>query len=324
MDVATITALHADITTVAVDAVVNAANKAMRPGGGGVNAAIHRAGGPAILAECGKRFPDGLATGSAGWTTAGDHHARWVIHTVGPNYSPAQRDRDLLESCYRRALDVADELGARSVAFPLLGTGAHGWPRPDAIIMAVDTIVASRSNVDEVQLVAFDQETCEHIDHLLARSTPLRILQGVRVLHQRGHQGIRIMPGMSPSGMHWRVSVTPADNLVDTDGYPTLRNWDQAINYTTGAGTEFAGNAVTVTTSPDEAADIILSAMPAGQTAYADPDYARWYDELMRLVERHNSLPIAYADYFDSTRGWEIGWESGLRHKHPPTPRALS
>ena len=74
------------------------------------------------------------------------------------------------------------------------------------------------------------------------------------------------------------------------------------------------------TTSPDDVADIILSAMPQAQTAYPDPEYARWYDELMRLVERHNSLPIAYADYFDSSLGWEIGWGSGIRHKHPPAP----
>ena len=186
--------------------------------------------------------------------------------------------------------------------------------------MAVDTIAASSSRVEEVQLVAFDQETYEEIDQVLARSTPLRILQGVRVLHQRGYQGIRILPGVSPSGMYWRVAVTAADNLADTDGYSTLRDWDRAITYTTGAGTEFAGTGVTVTNSPDEVADIIVSAMPALQTAYPDPEYARWYDELMRLVERHDSLPIAYADYFDHDRGWEVGWGSGLRHKHPPAP----
>ena len=320
MNVATITAVRSDITTIAVDAIVNAANNAMRGGGGGVNGAIHRAGGPAILADCIERFPDGLATGNAGWTTAGDLPARWVIHTVGPNYSAGQHDRSLLESCYRSALEVADELGVRSIAFPLISTGKYGWPRPEAAVVAVDTIAASRSHVDEVQLVAFDQQTYEQIDQVLARATPLRILQGVEVLHQRGHQQVRILPGMSPSGMHWRVAVTPADNLVDTDGYPDLRDWDQAITYTTGTGTEFAGTTVTVTTSPDEVADTILEAMPRVQTAYPDPEYVRWYDELTRLVERHNALPIAYADYFDSIPGWEVGWGSGLRHKHPPAP----
>ena len=117
-----IAAVHGDITRQDVDAIVNAANNAMR-GGGGVDGAIHRNGGPAILRDCTQRFPDGLATGDAGWTTAGDLPAEWVIHTVGPNYRAGQRDRTLLESCYRRALLIADDLGARTVAFPLISTG---------------------------------------------------------------------------------------------------------------------------------------------------------------------------------------------------------
>ncbi len=104
----TITAVHGDITRQNVDAIVNAANSAMR-GGGGVDGAIHRAGGPDVLQDCIRRFPDGLATGDAGWTTAGSLPARWVVHTVGPNYNAGQRDRALLESCYRRSLQVADD-----------------------------------------------------------------------------------------------------------------------------------------------------------------------------------------------------------------------
>ena len=113
----TITAVRGDITEQDVDAIVNAANNRMR-GGGGVDGAIHRAAGPALLRECIERFPSGLATGDAGWTTGGNLPARWVIHTVGPNHAAGERDRSVLESCYRRALQVADELGAGSVAFP--------------------------------------------------------------------------------------------------------------------------------------------------------------------------------------------------------------
>ena len=123
---------------------------------------------------------------------------------------------------------------------------------------------------------------------------------------------------MSASGMYWRVAITPADNLDDTARYPNVRDWDRAITYTTGAGAEFAGARVTATTSPDEVADLILAAMPRAQTTHPDPEYARWYDELMRIVERHHALPIAYADYYDSDPGWEIGWGSGRRHTHPP------
>ena len=155
-----ITAVHGDITEQSVDAIVNAANSAMR-GGGGVDGAIHRAGGPAVLRDCIQRFPDGLATGDAGWTTAGDLAATWLIHTVGPNYNAGQRDRSLLESCYRRSLEVADELGARSVAFPLISAGIYGWPIHDAIAAAIETIAAADTRVDDVRLVCFGQDAYE-------------------------------------------------------------------------------------------------------------------------------------------------------------------
>ena len=123
-----VTVVEGDITTQDVDAVVNAANRRMR-GGGGVDGAIHAAGGPEVLEDCRRRFPDGLATGAAGWTTAGRMPARWVIHVVGPNWTAGERDRSLLESCYSGALAVADELGARTVAFPLVSAGIYGWPQ---------------------------------------------------------------------------------------------------------------------------------------------------------------------------------------------------
>lgn len=152
-----VTVVRADITTLAVDAIVNAANNRMR-GGGGVDGAIHRAGGPSVLADCVARFPHGLATGDAGWTTAGDLPARWVVHTVGPNHAAGQTDRSLLVSCYRRALEVADELGARTIAFPLISAGVYGWPRGDAIAAAVETLSSTRTRlVEEAMLVAFDE-----------------------------------------------------------------------------------------------------------------------------------------------------------------------
>ncbi|MBM6620707.1 O-acetyl-ADP-ribose deacetylase [Micrococcaceae bacterium RIT802] len=149
-----LSAIHGDITTQQVDAVVNAANTAMR-GGGGVDGAIHRAGGPEVLADCISRFPHGLSTGDAGWTTAGRLPARWVIHTVGPNHAAGQRDRSLLLSCYRRSLEVADELGARSVAFPLISAGVYGWPPDDAVAAAVEAITGTASAVERVLLVAY-------------------------------------------------------------------------------------------------------------------------------------------------------------------------
>lgn len=163
-----ISAVRGDITCIEADAVVNAANNRMR-GGGGVDGAIHRAGGPAVLRACIDRFPDGLATGDAGWTTAGDMPAKWVIHTVGPNWSAGQRDRGLLESCYRRCLQVADELDCTSVAFPLISAGIYGWPKDDAIDAAVTVLSETPTSVSEVLLVAFDQPTLDQIQGRLAR-----------------------------------------------------------------------------------------------------------------------------------------------------------
>lgn len=151
-----ITIIRADVTTQDVDAVVNAANNAMR-GGGGVDGAIHRAGGPEVLADCRRRFPRGLATGSAGWTTAGAMKARWVIHVVGPNYSAGQTDRTLLVSCYANALAVADDIGARTLAFPLVSAGIYGWPLDDAARVAVETLRRTPCAVEQARLVAFGQ-----------------------------------------------------------------------------------------------------------------------------------------------------------------------
>ena len=150
-----LTAVRGDLTTQEVDAVVNAASRAMR-GGGGVDGAIHRAGGPAVLEDCKRRYPHGLETGQAGWTTAGELAARWVIHVVGPNYTAGERDRSLLTSCYRNALRVADDLGARTVAFPLVSAGVYGWPKDDAVAAAVETLSSTPTQVEEARIVAFD------------------------------------------------------------------------------------------------------------------------------------------------------------------------
>lgn len=150
-----------DITEVAVDAVVNAANSTLL-GGGGVDGAIHRRGGPDILAECralrADRLPDGLPTGRAVATTAGRLPARWVIHTVGPVYTPDEDRSDLLASCYRESLRVADELGARTVAFPAVSAGVYGWPLDDAARIAVHTVADTASSVTEARFVLFGED----------------------------------------------------------------------------------------------------------------------------------------------------------------------
>jgi O-acetyl-ADP-ribose deacetylase (regulator of RNase III) len=146
-----------DITTLDVDAVVNAANERLL-GGGGVDGAIHRAAGPGLLAEC--RGLGGCPTGDAKATGGHRLAARWVIHTVGPVWrGGGHGEETLLASCYRRSLEVADDLGAASVAFPAISTGVYGFPRERAAGIAVDTLRESPTAVRDVLLVAFDDQT---------------------------------------------------------------------------------------------------------------------------------------------------------------------
>ncbi|HEY5855033.1 MAG TPA: O-acetyl-ADP-ribose deacetylase [Aldersonia sp.] len=154
-----IVVVQGDITEQIVDAIVNAANSGLL-GGGGVDGAIHRAGGPEILAECKQlratTLPDGLPTGEAVATTAGRLRARWVIHTVGPVYSAHEDRSHLLRSAYTRSLAVADDLGATTVAFPLISSGIYGWPATDAVYQALTAVRDARTDVATVTFVAFD------------------------------------------------------------------------------------------------------------------------------------------------------------------------
>ncbi len=162
-----------DITEQHVDAIVNAANSLLL-GGGGVDGAIHRRGGPAILEECralrADRLPDGLPTGQAVAATAGNLNARWVIHTVGPIYAKREDRSHLLASAYRESLRVADELGAKSVAFPAISAGVYGWPADDAARIAVSTVRGTPTSVDEVRFVLFGQPMYDEFAAALANS----------------------------------------------------------------------------------------------------------------------------------------------------------
>jgi O-acetyl-ADP-ribose deacetylase len=156
--------VEGDITQHEVDAIVNAANPSLM-GGGGVDGAIHRAGGPAILEECREirrsRYPDGLPTGHAVATTAGNLPARWVIHTVGPIYGEVDDPAGLLASCHTESLRVADELGAATVAFPAISTGVYGYPLGDAATVAVGAVRGADTSVDEVRFVLFGRKAFE-------------------------------------------------------------------------------------------------------------------------------------------------------------------
>lgn len=162
--------VRGDLTLENTDAIVNAANETLF-GGGGVDGAIHRAGGPAILAECKDlrrtSYPDGLPTGAAVATTAGDMPMQVVIHTVGPRaWEHRDGGAELLAACHRNSLDVANDLGFRSVAFPAISCGVYGWSVHDAAPIAIATVrewfaAHPGSSVDVVRFVMFSEEARE-------------------------------------------------------------------------------------------------------------------------------------------------------------------
>lgn len=153
--------VEGDITQQQVDAIVNAANSSLL-GGGGVDGAIHRRGGPAILEACREirstEWSDGLPTGRAVATTAGDLPARWVIHTVGPIYGKDEDPSVLLARCHTESLRVADELGASTVAFPAISTGVYRYPLDEAAPIAIEAVRTADTAVREVRFVLFGDD----------------------------------------------------------------------------------------------------------------------------------------------------------------------
>jgi O-acetyl-ADP-ribose deacetylase (regulator of RNase III) len=161
-----------DITEQTVDAIANAANAALR-GGGGVDGAIHRAAGPGLLDELIRRYPDGTPTGTAVATDAHDLPARWVLHAVGPIWRGGSHGEDeLLAGAYRSCLRLAGELGARSIAFPAISMGIYGYPAHPAARIALRTVIegleAGDGSLELVRFVLFSEETYDRFADALA------------------------------------------------------------------------------------------------------------------------------------------------------------
>jgi O-acetyl-ADP-ribose deacetylase len=169
----TLTCHLGDITDQVVDAIVNAANSSLL-GGGGVDGAIHRRGGPAVLEACRElrrtTWPEGLPTGRAAATPAGRLKARWIIHTVGPVYSRSEDRSALLASCHTQSLAVAEQLGAITIAFPAISTGVYGYPVDEAAPVAIRAVMASGARVSEVRFVLFDERTYDAFSRALKAS----------------------------------------------------------------------------------------------------------------------------------------------------------
>jgi O-acetyl-ADP-ribose deacetylase (regulator of RNase III) len=159
---------HGDITTEHLDAIANAANSALR-GGGGVDGAIHRAAGPGLLEELRRRYPDGTPTGTAVATDGHHLPARWVLHAVGPIWRGGELGEEaLLTGAYRSCMNLADELGARSVGFPAISMGIYGYPADDGARVALRTVADHLRGTTVVELARFVLFSDETYDHFAA------------------------------------------------------------------------------------------------------------------------------------------------------------
>ncbi|HLS78165.1 MAG TPA: macro domain-containing protein [Nocardia sp.] len=312
---ADLTIVDGDITTVAADVIVTAAPPSLRGDGGGVDGAIHRVAGPAVRRESLTRYPSGLCPGDAGWTSAGDLPATWLVHAVGPRHAGRPGDRLLLETCYRRALRVAGELGARSAAFPLIGAGAFGRPLEEAVEVAVDTLASTPTTLEEILLVAYGAAAAAAARRRCYHRIPLRLLDGVAALHRLGFHRVRVLPGVSPSGTSWRLAVGEAAAIhALTRGYEETA-WKSVLHYTSAAGPAFAGAAVTASWPAERVAALILETLPVLPSREPDPAYVAWYAELLTIVRERDALPVAYAEFFLGP-----GWRVDDRDAHPPPP----
>ncbi|MWC00123.1 macro domain-containing protein [Agromyces seonyuensis] len=301
-----VTALQGDLTVQAVDAVVNAASPAMR-GGGGVDGAIHRAGGPSILAECIERFPHGLPVGEAGWTGAGDLPARWVVHAVGPNRHVGETDPAVLVSAFRRSLEVAALLGAESVAVPLIGAGVYGWSVRDSANAAVAALSGMPGQFEEVRIVHPDADVVRTVEGALRMGTTVRLLEGVRELHRRGFQGVRVRCGLAPSGLFWRFHV-----LTPEGG---------DLGWSSGAEHDYFGLHVDPSTPSGAVADRMLELLPPIEPS-RDPVYAGWLSGLIAVAVAEHAAPFSFADFPLEHPGYSVGAAAYPYEPDPPAPSA--
>lgn len=308
-----------DITEQKADVIVNAANHRMR-GGGGVDGAIHKASGYKILEECIAKFPNGLPTGEVGVTGAGDLPAKWVVHAVGPNYVGGQTNPKQLESCYTKAIAAAEDLGAKSIVFPLISAGIYGWPLREAVAIAVKAITHSNTSIEEVRLVVVDSKLKEMVEKAIWPEVLPKVLDAVQVLHERGFQQVRILPGLSASGFHWRMEI----GALLRDGWTAPYGLDaqnhERILVSSAVNFEIDGNRFDGTSTVEDFADFIAKKLKL-DSEFEDPNYVAWYTKLLELVEAEDSLPIAYWDYSTKDDPWRVG-KSKL--PGPPEPPVSS
>lgn len=295
-----------------VDAVVNPANKRMRGdfGAQSVESAIYAASGPQLAAHVRKAFPDGLSVGETGTTPGFDLPAGHIVHVVVPRHQQHQEGSEALVAAYEKSLQAASDVGAQSLALPILGAGFNGWPLEVSVKAALEALRSLPPQLSEVTLVAGDESRAEAVEMGLSEAVPLRLLQGVGVLHRKGYGQVGIFPSISPNGVSWRLPIKAVPRCEDF-GWET--GGGRVVRYGTAGGTKvdiwedhtrIGRLRLTSLSTPEDAANLILAGLgPLKPTAC--PGYEIWYAALLSVCEGLGALPISYADFYDRD-GWEI------------------
>ena len=256
-----------------------------------------------------------------GWVVAA-LQAAWsaIHHTPIPAEAPERHLQDALAT----AIGIGDDTDTvAAIAGALLGArwGASAVPAEWREVLHGYPGVRGERLVELAHLTATGRLPEQSEDPFSVLDVALLILEAVGDLHARGHQRLRIVPGMSPSGIHWRATVAAVPRTTESRGHSSSQEHARVFRYTSGTELEVAGEPVDAATTPSEVADRILASVSDPGVA-RDPAYAEWYADLLALVRRHRTVPIAYADYFDDEPGWEIGWCTGRRFPAPPPPPA--
>jgi O-acetyl-ADP-ribose deacetylase (regulator of RNase III) len=341
---------HGDITTLGVDAIVNAANSSLM-GGGGVDGAIHRRGGPRILEECkqiiaarGSKLP----TGKAVITTGGNLSARFVIHIVGPVYGTVPRAdaESLLRKCYRNSLALMRERGLRSIAFPCISTGAYRFPSEPACTVAAGAVRADvfrNGGCDQVVFCTFENADFVQYEHALARDVtaqllpPRSVLLIVQSIHRLGYERVRIAPslGDSAGGGRWCCNIVPVALICRKHGaeigdWTSFRRHDGLYpSFVEGQlfHPELPQSFYPLGDDPDSAAEFLLQHFPGLREhgLGSDSKYVRWYAQILERIEPQSLIYAShYADAGDPQRAHKMrsSYPSNLDLPEPPPGEA--
>ncbi|KRN88590.1 hypothetical protein IV53_GL000555 [Ligilactobacillus ceti DSM 22408] len=290
-----------DITKLKVDAIVNTSSCYLDDYTG-FQGAIKKAAGTEMETEFKLKFETGIKEGTSGFTKGYNLPAKYIIHTVIPQrnfFNPTS-----LKNCYESILKTASEIEIKSLALPLLGCGDKGWTMDESLKVALRVFINCDHDIDEIFIVTDKEDEFKAVNAVIRKKRCLLLLEGVRELHRRGYQNVRILPYMAPSGVFWRLDI-----------FDTITN--NKLRYSSGGQEQLGNSIVQVDDSSSKVADVIFKELSLTEVQKADQEYAIWLDCLVEASIGIFQLPWAFAEYVE-TDCWHLG---SIQFPLPPNYR---